>query len=158
MGTDKKQLLKFISESHKSGYATGDSANKIKEPDGSTTITYESGPWKYHDNYFGGEPYGGREVVFFKDKPVWMMTYYGRVDNSVKDFIRVYNFLQRALKLVPLDRPFRGPKELREGSFKYQNTWQGVVSGFSGKEVIYENEKVVYEANYTGGFVDIRKE
>jgi hypothetical protein len=54
------------------GYAAGGSAVKTLEADHSTTIVLEHGEWKFHYNYFGGEPYGGREVVFLGGQPVWM--------------------------------------------------------------------------------------
>ena len=155
---NKRQLLKFIAEAHKAGYAAGEAANKVKEQDGSTTLTYGKGSWKYHDNYFGGEPFGGREVAFFENKPVWMMVYWGRVNESVKDFEAVYTFLRKALKLVPEEAPYRGPKEFTDGQFKYTNAWKGSVGGFSGKESIYQNQEKVYETRYIGGFVDLRKE
>lgn len=37
-----------------------------------------------NDNFFGGEPYGGREVVFYEEKPVWMMVYYGWVAEGIE--------------------------------------------------------------------------
>jgi len=154
----KEQLLKFIAEAHKAGYAAGEAANKVKEKDGSTTITFQKDSWKYHDNYFGGEPYGGRETVFYEDSPVWMMVYYGRVDRSVEDFEGVYTLLQKVLKLAPEDNPYRGPKEFKEGEFEYKNSWRGDIEEFSGKEFIYKNQKEVYRAKYIGGFVNTRKE
>ncbi len=62
---DTKELKAFILEASKNTYASEDPNIKVKQPDGSTTIVYEKDKWKYHDNYFGGEPFGGREVVFF---------------------------------------------------------------------------------------------
>ena len=73
------ELKEFLIASNKAGYAGGEEKKWIKEPDGSTTIPYEKGDWKSHDNFFGGEPYGGRIVVFNKNLPVWMMVYYGWV-------------------------------------------------------------------------------
>ena len=78
---DLKQLCEFLVQAKKSTYALGDDSIKIKESDGSTSLIFEKGDWKYHDNYFGGEPYGGREVVFFKNKPVYIMVYYGQIKN-----------------------------------------------------------------------------
>ena len=63
-----------------------------------------------HDNFFGGEPYGGRMVVFYKNKPIWTMVYYGWVEKTVKDPNVVYRILRSALKQMPNDAPFRGPK------------------------------------------------
>jgi hypothetical protein len=88
------------------GYAAGSSAVKRREADHSTTIVIEHGEWKFHDNYFGGEPYGGREVVFLGGQPVWMAVYYGQVDDANVDL--VYSFLQRSF-------PVRGPEAFTEG-------------------------------------------
>ncbi len=90
---NKKELCKFLVEAKKSTYAAGDSAQKNINDDKSTTLIFESGDWKYKDNYFGGELYGGREVIFFKSQPVYMMVYYGKVDNSVSDVNKVYGVL-----------------------------------------------------------------
>ena len=64
----ENELKKFIFEASRASYASGDDSIKHKEADGSTTITYSSGEYRMHDNYFGGEPYGGREVVFLNNK------------------------------------------------------------------------------------------
>ncbi|HNY04800.1 MAG TPA: hypothetical protein PKI92_03540, partial [Candidatus Woesebacteria bacterium] len=73
---DIKNLREFLVKAKKSTYASGDASKEIVELDKSTTLIFEEGDFKYHDNYFGGEPYGGREVVFFKGEPVYIMVYY----------------------------------------------------------------------------------
>lgn len=65
---DAEKLKKFIFDASRATYASGDESIKEKQADGSKTIKYENGPYRFHDNYFGGEPYGGREVVFLNDK------------------------------------------------------------------------------------------
>jgi len=90
---NKKEFRKFLMETKKSTYAAGGVAQKEVNEDKSTTLTFKSGDWKYHDNYFGGEPYGGREVVFFKGDPVYIMTYYGQVYDSVTEVNKVYDIL-----------------------------------------------------------------
>jgi len=154
----KNELCKFLVEAKKSTYAAGDSAQKITNYDKSTTLVFEDGDWKYHDNYFGGEPYGGREVVFFKGSPIYIMTYYGRVDDSVSDINSVYWVLMNALKLIPEDSPYRGPEKYISKDFTYINNFTGEVDNFFGEESILENGKTIYKAKYIGGFVDIKKE
>lgn len=149
-------LRKFIIESNRKGYASGNTG--IKEKDCSNTIVFESGDWRSHDNYFGGEPYGGRVVVFYKNKPVWIMVYYGKVENNVKDLSEIYGFLRRAISIVPEEYPFRGPAIFRENSFAYRNKWDGDIKSFSGKESISKNGKRIYKASYIGGLVDQRKD
>ena len=154
---DKKELCQFLVDAKKSTYAAGDGAQKVVNPDKSTTIVFERGDWKYHDNYFGGEPYGGREVVSFKEDPVYMMAYYGQVVDSVMDLNKIYAALMDALKNISEDAPFRGPQKHESGDFVYENNFTGEVDEFSGEEKITEKGKEIYYAKYIGGFVDVRK-
>ena len=154
---DKENLKKFLVKAKRATYAAGDSAQKTINDDKSTTLIFEEGDWKYHDNYFGGEPYGGREVVFFKGQPVYIMTYYGQVDETVSDVKKVYGILMSALKLIPEEKPYRGPKEYRKGDLLYVNNFTGEIDNFSGEEIIKENGKEIYHAKYIGGLVDQRR-
>lgn len=152
---DIDALKQFLLDSNRAGYAGGEEKKWTKEPDGSTTIPFQKSDWKSHDNYFGGEPYGGRVVVFFKDKPVWMMVYYGWVEEGI-DTDSVYKILRNALNQMPEDAPFRGPKEYKFEDYIYNNTWGGNLERYSGEEKIYRAEKLIYKANYVGGLVDQR--
>jgi hypothetical protein len=151
---DHSALVRFLMDASRRGYAAGQSAVKTREADHSTTIVLEQGEWRFHDNYFGGEPYGGREVVFFRGQPVWMAVYYGQVDGAGVD--PVYSFLQRALREAPVEFPVRGPETFTEGRFSYRNGYEGVVASFCGQETIHENGQLVYTARYAGGLVDRR--
>lgn len=156
---NKKALRQFLLEANKAGYANaGGSKNWVKEKDGSTTIIFESGDFKMRDNYFGGEPYGGNEVVFFKNSAVWMMVYYGWVDVAFENFKEVYTFLQKALSKPPEDIPLRGLSRFEDGNFVYDNKWEGDIKQYSGEETISKDGKEIYRAKYSGGLVDRRKE
>lgn len=149
------ELKKFLIDSNKAGYAGGQEKKWIKEKDQSTSIPYEKGHWKSHDNFFGGEPYGGRLVVFFKNSPVWIMVYYGLIEKKI-DVNSVYSVLRKALMRMPEAAPFRGPKKLIDGKFTYFNKWTGDLKRYSGEEKITENGKQVYIANYMGGLINQR--
>lgn len=153
---NSKDLKKFLIDSNNAGYAGGKSKQWIHETDHSVTIPFEKGDWESHDNFFGGEPYGGRTVVFQKGNPVWIMVYYGWIDEG-EETDPIYGILRGALMRMPEDYPFRGPKEFVEGEFIYSNSWEGDVERFSGEEKIIKNGKLVYKANYMGGLVDQRK-
>lgn len=153
---DKASLKQFLLDCNKAGYAGGEEKEWIKEPDGSTTIPFTKGSWRMNDNFFGGEPYGGREIVFFEEKPVWMMVYYGWVVEGAESN-PVYGVLRNALSQMPEDYPYRGPKEYKEGEFIYTNSWEGEVDRFSGEEQIKQGGKLIYKANYLGGLVDQRR-
>src|SRR5262245_50959062 len=151
---DEAALLQFLLETSRRGYAAGQSAVRTREADHSTTIVIEQGDWRFHDNYFGGEPYGGREVVFLRGRPVWMAVYYGQVDGANVD--AVYSFLQRTLREAPAEFPIRGPERFAEGRLSYQNDYQGGVASVSGEETIREDARLIYTGRYVGGMVDRR--
>lgn len=141
------------------GYASGEERKFVKSPDGSTTISFEQGDFRMHDNYFGGEPFGGREVIFYKEKPVWIMVYYGGIVSEAENISQIYRFLQHSLSLMPFDQPFRGPALYTEKNFKYTNkvNFRGIKK-FIGIEKIYIDDKEVYATSYSGGLVDQREE
>ena len=155
---DINELKKFLIETKKAGYGAGESRNWIKEKDRSTTIPFQFGDFRMHDNFFGGEPWGGREAVFYKGKPVWIMVMYGAIDSSFNDFRSVYKFLQKSLLNQPEDLPLRGPKLFKENNFTYKNETDGALEKFSGEEIIFKQNKEIYSMKYAGGLVDIRKE
>ncbi len=145
-----KEFIDFLIEAKKRGYASGDQVKK--EKDGSKTIIFSKGIYTYHDNYFGGEPYGGREVVFINGKPFWMMVYYGRVIKG--DVNKIYPFLQKALQTITTDAPYRGDIEFEEDGFSYVNIYSGYKHNFSGEEKIFQGKEMIYEAKYQGGLID----
>jgi hypothetical protein len=154
----RKRLYEFLVKAKTATYAAGEKAKKIVEADKSTTLIFKEDDFRYHDNYFGGEPFGGREVVFFQNEPVYIMTYYGSVSESVSEFKTIYNFLQKALLLIPKDYPFRGPSDYSEGSLAYKNSHTGEIDNFFGEEIItFMDGKEIYRAKYAGGYVNQRK-
>lgn len=154
-----ENLRQFLVEAAQHGYGSGDESGWQKEPDQSTIITYESEEFRLHDNFFGGEPFGGREVVFDSlGNPQWMMVYWGAVEPSWTDIKGVYHFLQSALQQPPSEAPYRGPAAFDQPPYHYRNFWQGELEEFHGHEVILYEEQKVYHASYLGGLVDQRSE
>ncbi|MBI4138448.1 MAG: hypothetical protein HY482_02585 [Candidatus Wildermuthbacteria bacterium] len=151
---DTEALREFLIESNKQGYAAGKEITT--EPDGSHAIFFAKGDWKSHDNFFGGEPYGGRIAVSYKGKSVWIMVYYGRVIEN-ENPNAIYAVLRNALMRMPEEHPFRGPEKYAKGNLAYTNSWTGVLEKFSGEEQITRDGKVIYEARYMGGLVDQRE-
>lgn len=154
---NKEALRSFVQKANKEGYGSGRKDNWTKEKDGSTTIIFEDGDFRMHDNFFGGEPYGGREAVSFRGKVGWMMVYYGAVIVG-QDVNKIYALIQKVLSNAPPEMPVRGPKVLEDGDLRYKNNWQGDIEKFSGEEFIIENDQRIYSAQYNGGLVDQRRE
>ena len=133
---NKEKLRKFLIDSNYAGYAGGNEKKWIKESDGSTTIHFEKELWKSHDNFFGGEPYGGRTIVFYKNKPIWMMVYCGWVVENMETNI-IYQTLRNALKKMPADYPFRGPKKYEEAGFFIKIHGRGISKNFLEKKKLH---------------------
>lgn len=146
-------LADFIAEANLNGYASGKEG--IKEKDGSTTYVFEKGKFKSHDNFFGGEPYGGRQVIHVNDRPYWITVYYGNV-KAGQDQEKVYNFLKKVLSLDA--KTVRGPQIHKEGSLTYKNIATGSEDEFTIEETITEGKEVIYEARFMGGLVNQVKE
>ena len=62
--------------------------------------------------------------------------------------------LKAALRDVPLEAPFRGPKFYKFSGYQYENEYQGDLSSFHGTEIIHVNEQIIYRLNYAGGMVE----
>lgn len=151
------ELTTFLYKASQLGYATGRYKDWVKEKDGSTTINYKDSDWEMSDNFFGGEPFGGRLVVFYKNKPVWLMVYYGFIEKDVVlEVEKVYKFLQSCLAKASKEFPLRGPKKHTENDFMYQNTWNGKINQYFGKEKILFKNQLIYKAFYFGGLVNLR--
>jgi Domain of unknown function (DUF5680) len=155
--TQPADLTRFLFEAKDHGYADIQRVRPTAERDHSLTMDYESGDWRFHDNFFGGEPYGGRAVVFVKGRPLWMMVYYGWVDGTDADIQPVYTFLQAALRQAPAELPLRGPEEFSDGRFTYRMAVHGTVENFWGEETIHRDGRQVYVARFAGGLVDRRR-
>ena len=151
---DLKELKVFLLKANMP-HAT-DTADIRKQRNGSRTIVFSDPEWSMEDNFFGGEPYGGQQVVFYNDSPVWTCVYYGRIHDTSLNTDDLYGFLREALRYPPKDKPFRGPNKYKKGNLEYRNELQGDADNYHGKELILENGKQVYWAEYLGGLVDQR--
>lgn len=147
-----EEIRKFLVRANRNGYGNT-SVKPLDENDGSHAITYKEEDWLFNDNYFGGEPFGGREVISHNNKAVWMMVYYGFVIDMTLQ-TEVYGFLKKALLNFTEDMPYRGPEKLEDGEWLYTNKVTGDFSNFSGEEVITFKNTEVYRAKYQGGLVD----
>lgn len=136
-------------------HANGTTQMKTVE-NGSRTINFSDGDFSMEDNFFGGEPYGGQQVVFYKHEPAWICVYYGRVLETSLSADKVYDFLREALQHPDSTKPQRGPASYQKGTLEYQNDLHGGLAEYFGREVILEHGKEIYWAKYMGGLVDQR--
>ena len=146
----------FLIEAKKSTYANG-TAEKIESNRlGSKDYEYKKDNMLYHDTYFGGTNVIGEEVVYIDNKIYWAMNYYGVTLDENLGEEAMDNALRPALMQVGVSEniiPVRGPREYKNGDFKYTFEVSGDLTNFSGIETIYKNDKKIYELKCNGGLI-----
>jgi hypothetical protein len=150
------QLLNFLAKAKQNTYPS-DNVEYVVEPEleGSKQFEFAEGDFYYRDIYYGNNFFVGQEVVYFKQVPIWSMTYSGgmTVEAHEKAEEAVFMFLKEALKRVSLECPLRGPKQMDYDKFRYKNAYVGNLGRFCGLEQIFFEEQEVYQLNYIGGLI-----
>lgn len=150
---DLKKLNEFLVNAHINGYASSGEGGEKNLSDGGKELEYREGLFFARDRYFGSNPFGGEEVVFYRRQPVWLINYYGKVITESASVTEVYLFLKEALKKVPKNKPYRGPDNFKSGNFEYFNKVEGTVEKFVGEEEIFYKKELVYILKYHGGLI-----
>jgi hypothetical protein len=148
------ELNKFLVKAKVNTYASVGESKEIILEDGAKELTYEDGEFKYRDRYYGFSPFVGQEIVWKNNKIVWTMNYYAKLSSDTISPKEFYTFLQKALKQVQEDRPFRGPNNFKEDDLEYVDESTGNVNRFKGTEkIVYKGEEV-FQLNYHGGSME----
>ena len=144
-------LRDFLMKAKKHSYASGHAAEVLA--DGCHEFTFQEGEFLYRDRYFGENPFVGEEVVWQNGKAVWAMNFYGGVMSAAAPEGEVYAFLQKAMRQLRPERPFRGPEAFTDGAYEYRDESQGALDAFVGAERIFYQGQDVYRLHYHGGRV-----
>jgi transcriptional regulator with XRE-family HTH domain len=142
-------LIAFLCTAKRRAYAGGSAEEAFPCRPASHDFVLREEPFTYQDTYLGGEQFAGEEAVWMDKVPVWVMNYAGRILEETFSL----NFLKQALREVPNERPFRGPKLLQNGRYVYHCTSNGMFSWFQGKEEIFYDGILVYECRFHGGTI-----
>lgn len=131
---------------------------KTRKKDYSRNYHYIEGDFEYKDQYFGNLMDGGREVVFFKKKPIWIMCYHGGVLKEYNNLsTNIFAFLREVLSCSSTEFPVRGPASYSSQEFSYENSYHGDLYFFYGMEIIILRKAEVYRRTYVGGEVRDRE-
>lgn len=146
----EEAFLEFLHEAHCHTYAaTREVAKNYKAENflpEHIDYEYQKGDWLYRDSYAGYYWPPGKEVIFFQNKPIWCMSYQGMLTekHTHDSALEIYLFLKNALRKTPADMPFRGPNFFQENNMRYEFHIQGDSYYFTGREEIFQNEKLVF--------------
>jgi len=151
-----KKFSRFLCDAKIATYAAGD--NRVPEKPilpGSHQLEFRQGALFYRDIYYGGAFFVGQEIVYYRDNPFWSMCYAGGANEGVDTdhTPRIYEFLSAALREVPESDPYRGPASFKWEKFSYTNRILGIISRFSGVEMIFFQDRPVYQLHYNGGLL-----
>ena len=121
---------------------------------GSHDLRFSDGAWAYHDSYFGGTDFIGEEVVYFAEKPVWAMNYYGRIlRDDIITAAEAGQMIKASLSRMYKEGRFLGGFEHVENDLTYIDSSEGSVDSFHGHEFIRRGQVIAYELQYHGGLV-----
>lgn len=141
-------LADFLLRAKRATYA-GHAAEASAERPEAHEFSYEEGNLTYRDSYFGGHQFHGQEVVRQDHQPIWCMNYSGR---TLSDLFSG-DFLKFALRHGMVDMPYRGPRLFRNGDYTYVCETEGTLDWFYGTEAIYQQDTLVYECRFHGGYI-----
>ncbi len=121
---------------------------------GSKDIQYRENEWAYHDSYFGESDFIGQEVVYFHSEPVWAMNYYGYIlDTNLITSPEAGKMIMSSLTKMYAEGRFLGAFANEEFGLRYEDSNDGDVKHFHGKERILKDNVTVYELIYHGGLI-----
>ena len=148
---NKEELEQFLLKVRTKTYAAGTSKSKPSLP-GSVQYDYNEYDYSYRDIYYlGNGIFPGIETVFYKDKPVWSMSYYGNFSGMTEE--QADTMLRKALMDTWETTRIYNRVEKNYGDFRYICDGQGTIDELTGTEEIYVGEKKVYFFYYAGGFI-----
>ncbi len=143
------QLDKFFFNAKINTYASSGERREKILPDGSKEFEFKEGEFRDILVF----PFIGKEVVWYKERAIWGMNYYGKIISGIIPPKQIYQFLQEVLRKIPKDKPFRGPRKFKKDNFQYLNKVKGKIEKFEGEEKIFYKDKLVYRLIYHGGIV-----
>jgi hypothetical protein len=121
---------------------------------GSHDLQFFEGDWAYHDSYLGESDFIGEEAVYYRQKVVWAMNYFGRILNPARmTSAQAGALIKTSLSKLYAEGRFLGGFENIEGDCRYVDTNEGDVQFFTGREWISLSGETVYELVYHGGLI-----
>lgn len=146
-----KKLTEFICQARKNTYAVNQPFVDNPRLQGSVQQEFQKTEYYYCNIFFeGNAKIIGQEIVYFAQKPVWMMNYLGDVPGKAED-----NFLKEALLSLSEECRFGKACEYKKREFIYQDTGKGTLEEFFGQEQITQRDKIIYTLHYQAGMISI---
>jgi hypothetical protein len=144
-------LALFLVEAKENTYAA-QKGMVASSREGSKDLAYQKGGYDYRDSYFGERDFSGQEIVYLDKKPVWSMSYYGKMlmEDVPEDFSEA---LREALLSIEKEEPYRGCRNHTRKELAYSCRPVGAISFFHGHESIGYKGREIYRLYFHGGLI-----
>lgn len=149
-----RALEQFIVDAKAASYMGGKAKEPVSSRMAAHELTYQRGPFRYLDAYYGGTDFIGQEAVWENGEPLWAMNYYGRIlDPDRLDGQRAGTIIKSALSALYLENRFLGGFSFQHSLGEYIDESIGDVASFQGVERILVNDRLAYRLDYHGGLI-----
>lgn len=150
---NKIELEKFLYEARTKTYAGA--GGKVESALlGSTQLEYSKGDWLYRDVYYTGKnTFAGLETIYFSEKPVFSVSYYGNWGEMTEQ--EIDDILRGALMANPETRSYKNVEWSKNG-FEYSCTpdsFSESINEIGGYESITKDKEEVYRFYYAGSLL-----
>ena len=144
-------MLDFFLKARTHTYASGGGKVKPAFPR-LYQLEYKEKDWLYRDIYnLGNNIFMGLETVYFQDKPVLSISYFGNFTKMTEE--AVDKILREALVSNWAKTRLWHPVEWKKEDYIYNCEAEGNLEEFSGTEKILKGQKEIYYFYYAGGFI-----
>ncbi len=150
---DLKELEQFFYIARSKTYAAD--GKKMKALlSGSDQFEYKDGDWLYRDVYYTGKnKFTGLEAIYYKNKPVFSVSYYGNWGKMTEK--EIDNILRGALIANYETRSYKHIKWQKD-DFKYDcipDSFSKSINEIGGYESIAKNGEEIYKFYYGGSIL-----
>ncbi len=146
-------LKSFIFEAKSEALARDGRGEESTRSDGGLGFYFELGEFSYRDTYYGFSPFAGQELVWIRNKPLWVTNYFAEFVSVKVTRHDIFRFQHQALVAQNRELPFRGPTDFALGSFHYNSITSGDMEYFSGSERIGFEGEPVFILHFHGGML-----
>jgi hypothetical protein len=148
---NKEKLEQFLFKARLKTYA-GDGGKAEAALSGSTQLEFKEDKYLYRDVYYTGtNTFTGLETIYYNDKPVFSMCYFGNWGNMTEE--EIDKILRGALIANPDTRSYKTIEWEKDGFVYECNPDTDSIDEVSGSETISRNNEQIYYFYYAGSLL-----
>jgi hypothetical protein len=148
---NKNDLIPFLINARKNTYA-GNAGEVTALLVGSRQFEFTEGELLYRDIFnIGNNKFAGLETIYYKNKPVWSMSYYGNFESLSEE--EVDTILRKALVEKWDKVRLWNDVKYKIDEYDYSNNGSGDIDELDGSEKLEKNGETVYYFYYAGAFM-----